>query len=345
MIDDAKRLGYLMPDLDYQGTLPHIDFTNPAASSWWQGYLARLIDQGIAGFKMDRADERVPNDSEHQTFDGRSTREVRNDYPRLYATAAAQALAARRGSDFILLPRAGYTGSQSLAAFWSGDLPTSMWGLRDAIVAAQRAAVMGFSSWGSDIGGYAGPLDGEVMARWIEFGCFTPIMEVGPTANRAPWDMPTEPAYDTQLIAILRTFSVLHQRLQNYSAQYAQVAHDTGVSIVRPMFVEVPGDGQAWDRWDEFFYGEDVLVGAVWQKGERQMPMYLPAGTWRDAWNPSDVVRGPQTVTVDTPLERIPIYVRSTGTISLGDLPALWSDSLSRASRKPDLAALAATVH
>ena len=152
------------------------------------------------------------------------------------------------------------------------------------------------------------------MARWIEFGCFTPIMEVGPTANRAPWDMPTDPAYDTQLIAIVRTFSVLHQRLQDYTVQYAQIAHDTGVSIVRPLFVEFPDDGQAWDRWDEFFYGEDVLVGAVWQKGERQMPMYLPAGEWRNAWNPSDVVRGPQTVTVDTPLERIPIYVRSTST-------------------------------
>lgn len=345
MMDEAKRLGYLMPDLDYQGTLPHIDFTNPSASSWWQGFLGTLIAQGVAGFKMDRADERVPNDGTHQTFDGRSTREVRNDYPRLYTTVASQALAARRGSDFIVLPRAGYTGSQSLAAFWSGDLPTSMWGLRDAIVAAQRAAVMGYSNWGSDIGGYAGLLDREITARWIEFGCFTPIMEVGPTASRAPWDMPTDPAYDTELIAILRTFSIVHQRLQSYTAQYAQIAHDTGVSIVRPMFVEFPDDSQAWERWDEFFYGEDVLVGAVWQKGERQMPMYFPAGSWRDAWNPTDVVHGPQTVTVDTPLERIPLYVRATSALNLGDLPALWSDSLSRASRKPDLAALAATVH
>src|SRR4029453_13941000 len=101
----------------------------------------------------------------------------------------------------------------------------------------------------------------------------------------------------------------------------------TGVSIVRPLFVEFPDDGQAWDRWDEFFYGQDVVVGAVWQKGQRQMPMYLPAGEWRDAWNPSDVVRGAQTVTVDTPLERIPIYVRSASTINLGDLPALGRDS------------------
>ena len=93
MAEDAERLNYLMPDLAYQGDLPHVDFTNPAATAWWQGYLTRLVDQGIAGFKMDRADERVPYDSAHQTFDGRSTREVRNDYPRLYAGAASQALA------------------------------------------------------------------------------------------------------------------------------------------------------------------------------------------------------------------------------------------------------------
>ena len=346
IVGEARQRGFLMPGPASLDPRAHVDFTNPAATVWWQNHLRKLVDAGVAGFKLDRGDEEVPNRVDLRTADGRTTREVRNDYPRLYAAAAHQLLASRRPGDFIIMSRAGYTGSSPLGAFWAGDTKTSEWGLRSAIIAAQRAAVMGFSLWGSDIGGYGSPLDREVLARWIAFGAFTPIMQVGPTENRSLWDMPATPSYDTELVAIWRMYAKLHTALQTYSAQHAQIAHETGVPMIRPLFVAFPDDRRAWETWEEFLYGNDILVGAVWRKGQRAMSVYLPEGDWLDLWNPTAVITGPTVLSIDCPLWKIPIFIRphvKTARV-LGDVNALWDESLRRAREKPNLAALAATV-
>ena len=54
----------------------------------------------------------------------------------------------------------------------------------------------------------------------------------------------------------------------------------------------------------------DVLVAPVMEAGMRERAVYLPAGeTWRNAWT-GDVFSGGQTVTVQAPLDEIPIFVR-----------------------------------
>jgi len=35
---------------------------------------------------------------------------------------------------------------------------------------------------------------------------------------------------------------------------------------------------RAWETWEEFLYGDDILVGAIWRKGQRAMSVYLPKG-------------------------------------------------------------------
>jgi hypothetical protein len=61
----------------------------------------------------------------------------------------------------------------------------------------------GLSNWGSDTCGYNEQLMEQKCARVeIEFSCFTPIMEVGPTRNVAFWSLPRALQYDAQLIAI-----------------------------------------------------------------------------------------------------------------------------------------------
>src|SRR4029453_7378371 len=83
----------------------------------------------------------------------------------------------------------------------------------------QRAAFMGIPIWGSDVGGDYQFKDREVFARWIEFGAFSGIMEIGGTATlidpgtHAPWDMPTEPRYDQEMIDIYRRYTRLRHPL------------------------------------------------------------------------------------------------------------------------------------
>ena len=317
---------------------PLIDFTNPQAKLFWQGGVEKLLKRGVAGFKLDRAEEQMPDRGEEKVASGRTLTENRNDYPAQYVKAAYEIAHQRRGDDFVLMPRAAHTGSAPYSVFWGGDISCTQWGLRASIVAVQRAAVMGYPVWGSDTGGYTGKMEREVCARWLGFSCFTPLMEVGPTQNRAFWDMPGEPHYDTELIAIWRFYARLHQRLADYTFAYAKEAHATGTPIVRPLAMVEPASAAAWEHWETYLYGDNILVAPVWRKGATQQEVYLPAGEkWQNAWVPSQVFSGGQVVKVDAPLYLTPLFTRVGSGVDFGDLVKEYKLSLEAAARKPEL--------
>ena len=53
-----------------------------------------------------------------------------------------------------------------------------------AVRSAQTAGLVGFSTWGSDIGGYESPdLTADVFVRWAQLGAISPVFEVGGTGR------------------------------------------------------------------------------------------------------------------------------------------------------------------
>lgn len=325
---------------------PMVDLTNSAAKAYWQDGIAKLLKLGVAGFKLDRAEENIPESGPYKVFDGRTIRENRNAYPAMYVKAVYDVAKKYRGDDFFLMPRAAYTGSSPYSVFWGGDIGGTQEGLRASIIAMQRSAVMGYPNWGSDICGYNQQLlEQEVCGRWLAFGALNPIMEVGPTRNVGFWNLPREPSYDTELIAIWRLYARLHQRLIDYSFAYAQEASTTGMPIVRPLFLVDPKSPEAWTNWWTYLYGRDILVSPLWEKGKRTQQVYLPSGhTWRDAWNPDGVYQGGRTITVKAELHQLPLFIRVGSSVKLGDLNLEWKESHAIAERKPDLKALDAEL-
>ena len=325
---------------------PMVDLTNPAAKAYFQDGVAKLLKLGVAGFKLDRAEEDIPETGPYKVFDGRTIRENRNAYPAMYVKAVYEVAKKHRGDDFFLMPRAAYTGSSPYSVFWGGDIGGTQEGLRASIIAIQRSAVMGYPNWGSDICGYNQQLmETEVCGRWLAFGALNPIMEVGPTRNVAFWNLPREPTYDRQLIALWRLYARLHQRLIDYSYQYAQEATKTGMPIVRPLFMVDPAARAAWANWWTYLYGRDLLVSPVWEKGKRNQEVYLPAGSrWRDAWKPSQVYRGGRTITVAAEPHQLPLFIRVGSRVDVGDLNKEWQESFDIAAKKPDLKALDAEL-
>ena len=325
---------------------PMVDLTNPAAKGYWQDGIAKLLKLGVAGFKLDRAEEDIPESGPYKVFDGRTIRENRNAYPAMYVKAVYEVAKKYRGDDFFLMPRAAYTGSSPYSVFWGGDVGGTQEGLRASIIALQRSAVMGYPNWGSDICGYSQQLlEQEVCGRWLAFGALNPIMEVGPTRNVAFWNLPREPSYDTELIAIWRLYARLHQRLIDYNFGYAQEASRTGMPIVRPLFLVDPKSPQAWINWWTYQYGRDILVSPLWEKGKRTQQVYLPSGhKWRDAWNLGRVYQGGRTITVKAELHQLPLFIRVGSSVQLGDLNREWKESHAIAEKKPDLKALDAEL-
>jgi alpha-D-xyloside xylohydrolase len=348
METNALAKGYTYPgQKPMRNDYPYADFTNPQAKKYWQDGVAKLLKLGVAGFKMDRGEEGIPDNGPYKVFDGRSIREVRNAYPTMYLKAAYDVAKEYCGEDdFVCMPRAAYTGSAAYGVFWGGDIGGVQEGLRAEIIAVQRAAVMGYPNWGSDTGGYNNQsMKTEVVGRWLEFSCFTPIMEVGPTHNRAFWDFHNPPSYDAKLIAIWRLYARLHTRLANYSFEQAKVAHETGMPIVRPLFLVDPKSPAAWSNWWTYLYGPDILVSPIWKENQRTQEVYLPAGDqWRDAWHPDKTYVGGQTITADADLHQMPIFVRVGSGVNLGDLNSDWTDSVTIANTRPDLEKLDAAV-
>lgn len=345
MRQQAIDSGYAMPMKGPHGNIDStnaalIDFTNSAACKWWQQKgIEKMLLQGIDGFKLDRSEELVPETRSITVSDGRTTREIRNLYPVLYVKTVNESCSKIRGNDFVIFPRAGYTGSSKYGVFWGGDIGSPAEGLRAAIIAVQRSAVIGFPIWGSDIGGYwQGDLDREVCARWLAFGCFNPIMEFGPTEDRAPWDMKAKPHYDTTLIAIWRLYAKLHTLLADYSYNLAKEAHETGMPVVRPLFLEFPEQKESWENWQSFMYGPDILVYAIWQKNMNKCKVYLPAGIkWRDAWDYEKTYEGGKYIEVETPIHKIPVFIREGSEINVGNLNNLYKESIEIAKNPPDL--------
>ena len=324
---------------------PMVDLSNPEAKAFWQAGIEKLLKRGVAGFKLDRGEENIPDDGEPNIFDGRSLRENRNAYMLMYTKAVYEIAKKYRGDDFVSMPRGAYTGTAAYSVNWGGDIGGTQEGLRASIIAIQRSAVMGYSNWGADTCGYTGQLmETETCGRWLAFSAFNPIMEVGPTRNVAFWNAPREPRYDATLIALWRMYARLHERLIDYGYEHAKEANKTGMPIVRPLFMVDPNAKAAWENWWTYLYGADILVSPVWEKEKRTQEVYLPKGEkWRDAWD-SKVYDGGQTITVKAELHQIPIFIRAGSRVNLGDLNKEWQESQEIAQKKPDLKALDAVV-
>lgn len=303
---EAKQKGYYAP-----GSKRNLDYTNPAVVAWHEEKIKTFLKAyGIDGWKLDRGEEEIPDKATDIWRDGRTGREMRNEYPRLYIKTYYDATRSVRGDDFILVPRSSYAGSQQWSINWAGDIPGTQNGLRAALIASQRASFMGYPFWGTDTGGYVEFRDREIFARWIELSTFHGLMEIGGIGNHAPWDMPKKPKYDEEMIAIYKKYSKLRVALQDYIYEQAKKASATGAPVVRPLAFDFPNDEKVKNMWDEFKFGPDLLVAPVWESGKRARQVYLPEGQWVDFWDRSKTYSGPKTIEYAASLDVIPLFIR-----------------------------------
>ena len=323
---EARAQGWLAP-----GSEREIDLTNRDAVRWLTNDLRRFLTRdeagkSIDGFFVDRTEEIVPSEADDVFADGRNGRQLHNAYPVLMQRIVRRALDDARGDAGWAIARAAYTGSARYTMTWGGDTrsregiaapeqpdggPSTDLGLRSLLVSLQRAAFLGLPFWGSDIGGYSNFGDREVFARWIEVGAASPLMRFHGKGTDAPWDMPTEPHFDQEVLDIYRNYVRFHHALQPYLVRLSQVAGRTGAPLARPLVYDTPDDPAVADRWDEWKLGPDLLVAPVWQSGARSRPVYLPRGKWVDFWDRETVHDGGKEIVVDAPLGLMPMYVKA----------------------------------
>ncbi|MCP2257789.1 Glycosyl hydrolases family 31 [Streptoalloteichus tenebrarius] len=163
-----------------------------------------------------------------------------------------------------------------------------------------------------DIGAHnAEKLPDDLYARWIQLGTFQPILRLHSNHGlRLPWDYPG-PAQESA-----EAFLRLRSSLVPYSYSLARQAHDTGLPIVRPLYLNYPEHDEAYSHKHEFLYGDDVLVAPVTRPGTGAVdtPVWFPPGTWVDYFTGRRHT-GPGTATVSADLSRMPVFLRAGGVL------------------------------
>lgn len=325
--EEARSRGYFLKNDSggvylatwWKGKGGLIDFTNPAAVSWWQGQVRQAIALGADAFKADGGEGSFIVKPES----------LRTRYAVLYNRALEQLIEKDLHGDGVLFSRSGSIGSHDLPFIWAGDNQADFSrdnGLPSVVIAGLNAGLSGVSMWTSDLGGYEKtvrtPGDATVFARWTEFSAFSPVMEVHSSINLGPWD------YGDGALEIFRRYSRLHMSLFPYRYAAAQESHRTGMPMMRALVLENPLDSMAVRATDEYEFGPDFLVAPVVTSGTRR-PVHVPAGDWIDYWTGGRVT-GPADTTVDAPLDRIPLYVKAGAII-----PRIPEDVMTLAPASP----------
>ena len=94
-----------------------------------------------------------------------------------------------------------------------------------------------------------------------------------------------------------------------YIIAEARYCAETGEPLMRPLLLDWPNDPQAWQIWDQYCFGRELLVAPILAPGLTTRRVYLPNGQWRDFWADAKFA-GQQWIDVPAPLESIPIFQR-----------------------------------
>src|SRR5204862_8111251 len=130
-------------------------------------------------------------------------------------------------------------------------------------------------------------------------------------------DPPLSELHNAAVEPICKTYLELRYKLMPYLYTAVRECHDTGMPIIRAMWLHYPNDPLAVARGDQYMWGRDILVAPVVEKNATSRRLYLPRGAWFDFWDEQRLDGGREIDrTVD--LATTPLYVRAGAIVPMG---------------------------
>lgn len=306
----------------WPGDSVYPDFGKPETRAWWADNQKFLLDLGVRGVWNDMNEPasfhgELPEDVVfHEEEKETNHAAMHNVYGHLMSKATFEGLQKQDGRRPFVITRACYAGTQKYSTVWTGD-NQSLWShLQMAVPQLCNLGLSGFAFAGTDVGGFGADCTKELMCRWVQVGCFSPLFRNHSSKGstyQEPWQ------FDQETIDIYRKFVNLRYRLLPYFYDLFYETEKAGLPIMRPLVLHYEEDPEVQNMNGEFLVGEQLLVAPVLEQGATRKMVYLPQGTWYE-FETGKAYEGGQYYLVDAPLDTCPIFVKEGSIIPTYDV-------------------------
>lgn len=276
----------------WNGASAVLDFTNPIAIKWFKQQLDNLQNTyGVDGFKFDAGDsyfypvntisyEKVLPNRQTELFGQIGLAYPLNEYRAMWKMGGqplAERIADKNHSWEDLQKLIPQLAAQGLEGY-AFTCP-------DMIGGGDFASFLNRTT-----------LDQDLVVRSAQCHALMPMMQF----SVAPWRV-----LDAAHLAAIKKTVALRQHKTSIIMQLAAHAAKTGEPIMRHMEYVFPRQGFA-DVKDQFMLGNFILVAPMLEKGKTSRKVLLPKGRWRA--DDGKIVKGPATIEVNVPLDRLPYF-------------------------------------
>ena len=318
---------------DYQGDCVEIDPFNPKCREYvWKVCKKNYYDLGFDGFWLDNSEpDYGVYDFENYRYSIGPALECSNLYPQMYSRVFNDPMKEIGDGTVVNLMRCAWAGSQKYGnVIWSGDVPSTFYSFKEQVMAGLNMGLAGIPWWTTDIGGFMtddvkDPDFRQLLIRWYQFAVYSAVLRMH--GDRGPYNIPPldnrdwgggylhtgQPnelwSYGEDNYKIMRKYYDIRVAMHDYIKSLYEEASANGSPLIRAMFFEFPEDAKCWEINDQYMFGAKYLVAPIFALNQFQRDVYLPAGQWK-LTSDGSIYEGGQTVTVDAPIDYMPVFER-----------------------------------
>lgn len=261
----------------------------------WMDHLTVFMDQGVEGFKLDPA-RTIDNHTNWEYYNGRTDKEMHNLNQVLLPKQMRELGRKYNGKRTWHHYCGGWSGTQHWTASTSGDNGGGKTALYDQL----NLGMSGFLNTSCDVMS----VPRELEMQGLHFGLFLPWVQIN------SWFSMMHPFYYAKEEQDIYHFYVkLRYSLAPYIYSMALEAAQNGMPIVRSMPLCFPDDRNCDDMTYQYMFGDNFCVGIFTNE------IYLPKGTWTDAWSGEKIVSKGETFTREYPSNRAGLLFIREGAI------------------------------
>lgn len=312
-------------------------YSEGARNEFWRQINDKLFSKGVDAWWMDATEPDIHSNvswDEKKMINGPTAMGSAEEYFNTYSLMQCKGVyegqrATNPDQRVFVLTRSAFAGQQRYAsATWSGDVASRWFDLKAQISAGLNFSLSGIPYWTTDIGGFAvekryenqEPAHREewleLNTRWFQFGAFCPLFRShGQFPLREIFNLADDQSAWYQSMVY---YDKLRYHLMPYVYSLAGATWHRDYTIMRHLIMDFGDDQKVNNIGDQFMFGPAFLVAPVCEFKARSRMVYLPSGTgWYDFYS-NVFADGGQSIQVQAPVDRIPLFVREGSIVPWG---------------------------